>query len=182
LAGASPKQAVENFIRPFQRALSCVTTAVIDRQAGHNLGMLYALTVNGGARVRLARVGEGADIAIRIAQQYSIVQAEGDRGPLKVQTVAYMYTLEDAEGREVFGYHWHPASRSPASFPHLHLEAGAMIGRAELERAHFPTGRVSVEEFLRLVIETFDVRTLRRDWRAVLQQTQAAFGRWRTWA
>jgi hypothetical protein len=57
-----------------------------------------------------------------------------------------------------------------------------MIGRAELERAHFPTGRVSVEEFLRLVIEAFDVRTRRRDWRAVLQQTQAAFSKWRTWA
>jgi hypothetical protein len=182
LAGASPKQAVENFVKPLQRALSCVTTAVIDRQGGHDLGRTYALTVNGGEPVRLARVSRRADIAIRIAQQYRIAQAEGDRGPLKVQTVAYMYTVEDAEGREIFGYHWHPESRSPASFPHFHLEAGAMIGRAELERAHFPTGRVSVEEFLRLVIEAFDVRTRRRDWRAVLQQTQAAFSKWRTWA
>ena len=182
MAGASPKHAVENFVRPLQRALSCVTKAVIDRQGGHDLGITYALTVNGGEPVRLARVNRRADIAMRIAQQYRIVQAEGDRGPLKVQTVAYMYTLEDADGREVFGYHWHPESRSPASFPHLHLEAGAMIGRAELERAHFPTGRVSVEEFLRLVIETFDVKTRRRDWRVVLQQTRAAFSKWRTWA
>jgi hypothetical protein len=122
LAGAPPKQAVENFVKPLQRALSCVTTAVIDRQAGHDLGTTYALTVNGGEPVHLARVNRRADIAIRIAQHYRIVQAEADRGPLKVQTVAYMYTLEDAEGREVFGYHWHPESRSPASIPHLHLE------------------------------------------------------------
>jgi hypothetical protein len=92
-----------------------------------------------------------------------------------------MDTFEDGDGREVFGYHWHPLSRSPVSFPHLHLEAGAMLGRAELEHAHFPTERVSVEEFLGLVIEAFDVRTRRRDWRAVLQQTQAAFSKWRTW-
>jgi hypothetical protein len=39
-----------------------------------------------------------------------------------------------------------------------------------------------VEEFLRLVIEAFDVKTRRRDWRLVLQQTQAAFSKWRTWA
>ena len=182
MAGASPKHAVESFVKPLQRALSCVTTAVIDRQEGHDLGITYALTVNGGAPVRLARVNRRADIAIRIAQQYRIVQAEGDRGPLKIQTVAYMYTVENADGRELFGYHWHPESRSPASFPHLHLGAGAMIGRAELQRAHFPTGRVSVEEFLRLVIEAFDVRTHRRDWRAVLQQAQAAFSNWRTWA
>jgi hypothetical protein len=182
LAGASPKQAVENFVKALQRALSCVTTAVIDRQGGHDLGTIYALTVNGGEPVRLARVSRRAGIAIRITQQYRIVQAEGDRGPLKVQTVAYMYTVEDAEGREVFGYHWHPEGRSPTSFPHLHLEAGAMIGRVEIMRAHFPKGRVSVEEFLRLVIETFDLRTRRKDWRAVLQQTQAAFATWRTWA
>jgi hypothetical protein len=182
LAGASPKQAVENFLRPLQRALSCVTAAVIDRQGGYDLRVTYALTVNGGEPVRLARVNRPADIAIRIAQQYRIVHAEGDRGPLKVQTVAYMYTLEAADGREVFGYHWHPGSRSPFSFPHLHLEAGAMLGRPELLRAHLPTGRVSVEEFLRLVIDSFDVRARRRDWCAVLQQTQAAFSKWRTWA
>lgn len=182
MAGASPKQPVENFVRPLQRALSCVTTAVIDRQGGYDLGVIYALTVNAGEPVRLARVARPSDIAIRIGQQYRIVHAEGDRGPLKVQTVAYMYTLEDADGREVFGYHWHPESRSPSSFPHIHFGAGAMVGRAEVQRAHFPTGRVSVEEFLRLLIEAFDVRTRRRDWRAVLQQTQAAFSKWRTLA
>lgn len=182
MAGASPKRAVENFVRPLQRVLSCVTTAVIDRQGGYALGVTYALTVNAGEPVRLAQVARPAHIAMRIAQQYRIVHAEGDRGPLKVQTVAYMYTLEDADGREVFGYHWHPESRSPSSFPHIHFGAGAMVGRAEVQRAHFPTGRVSVEEFVRLVIEAFDVKTRRRDWRAVLQQTQAAFSKWRTWA
>lgn len=182
MAGASPKQAVENFVGRLQRALSCVTAAVIDRQGGYDLGVIYALTVNGGEPVRLARIARPADIAIRIAQQYRIVHAEGDRGPPKVQAVAYMYTVEDADGREVFGYHWHPTSRSPFSLPHLHLEAGAMVGRAELQHVHFPTGRVSVEEFLRLVIEAFGVKTRRRDWRALLQQTQAAFSKWRTWA
>jgi hypothetical protein len=57
-----------------------------------------------------------------------------------------------------------------------------MLGRPELQRAHFPTGRVSVEEFLRLAIHAFDVKPRRSDWRAVLQRTQAAFSKWRTWA
>lgn len=181
MAGVSPKQAVQNYVRPLQRALSCVTTAVIDRQGQYDLGIIYALTVNGGQPVRVARAARSETIAIRVGQQYRIVHSQGERGPLKVQTVAYMYTLEDADGREIFGYHWHPESRSPFSFPHLHFEAGAMVGRAELQSAHFPTGRISVEEFLRLVIETFDVKTRRRNWRAVLQQTQAAFSTWRTW-
>lgn len=155
---------------------------MIDRQGGYDLGVIYALTVNAGEPVGLARVAGPSDIAFRIAQQYRIVHAEGNRGPLKVQTAAYMYTVEDAEGREVFGYHWHPGSGTPFPFPHLHLEAGAMLGRPELQRAHFPTGRISVGEFLRLVIDAFDVRTRRRDWRTVFQQTQAAFSRWRTWA
>ena len=57
-----------------------------------------------------------------------------------------------------------------------------MLGRSELQAPHFPTGRVSVEEFLRLVIDAFEVKVRRRDWPAVLQQTQAAFSKWRTWA
>jgi hypothetical protein len=51
--------------------------------------MPFALTVNAGARILLAREGEAADIAIRIAQQYRIVQAEGDR--ISAPSVAFLW-------------------------------------------------------------------------------------------
>jgi hypothetical protein len=81
----------------------------------------------------------------------------------------------------VFSYQWHPGGRSPVTWPHLHLGAGAEVGRTELASAHLPTGRVSIEEVLRLAITELGVEPLRDDWREVLERTQAAYETWRTW-
>lgn len=182
MAGATPKQAVENFVRPIQQGLACVTAAVIDRQGEYALGKTYGLTLKGGEGVRLSRASGRGSVGVRISQQYRVVRAEGDRGPYKVETTAYMYAVEDDGGQGIFGYHWHPHGSSGVRLPHLHLEAGAHIGHTEIRGAHFPTGRISVEQFLRLVIETFKVKTRRSDWRSVLQQAQQAFRKWQTWA
>jgi len=131
--------------------------------------VVYALTVNREDPVRLARASGRGHVAIRINQQYWVIRAEGERGPLKVETRSYMYTLEEAHGREILGYHWHPEGVSPFTMPHLHLGTGAKVGLPELDDAHLPTGRISVEQFLRFVIETFDVKARRRDWRRILR-------------
>jgi hypothetical protein len=178
VAGATPKKAVENFVRPLQDVLACVTNLRIDRQGGYELGETYALTVNGGGLVHLACAPQER-IGMRVSQNYRIVEAEGDRGPYKVRTTAYMYSVEDDDGHEIFGYHWHPDSK--VKFPHLHLEHGAQIGLRALHKAHFPTGRISVEDFLRLVIETFRVEPRRSDWRARIQRTHDLFKQWQTW-
>jgi hypothetical protein len=180
VAGATPRKAVENFIRPLQDVLACVSNLRIDRQGQYDLGETYGLTVNGGAPVPLSCAATGGNVAIRISQNYRIVEeAEADRGPYRVKTTAYMYSVEDANSHEIFGFHWHPDSR--VKFPHLHLEHGAQIGLRSLHRAHFPTGRISVEDFLRLVIETFQVEPRRTDWRARIQRTHDAFKQYQTW-
>jgi hypothetical protein len=65
-------------------------------------------------------------------------------------------------------------------YPHMHAEQGGN-GLIELQKAHLPTGRIAVEEFLRLLIETFAVRPRRVDWNRILRETQAEFEKWRTW-
>lgn len=92
-----------------------------------------------------------------------------------------MYSVEDDAGHEVFGYHWHPTGPGSVRVPHLHLEHGAHVGNAEIRAAHFPTGRISVEQFLRLAIETYKLRTRHTDWRSVMRRTDAQFRRWQTW-
>ena len=76
--------------------------------------------------------------------------------------------IYDAEQREVLLYHWHPRGNSPVATPHLHLEQGAQVGRTEIRDAHLPTGDVSMEAILRVLIEEMGVRPLRPDWDAVL--------------
>ena len=81
---------------------------------------------------------------------------------------SYFYELLDSDGREVLAYHWHPRGNSPVPTPHLHLEQGAQVGRAEVRDAHLPTGDVSLEAILRVLIEEMGVRPQRSDWESIL--------------
>ena len=108
-----------------------------------------------------------------LAQQYRISQVPQDRegGPYDVVIVGYQYELEDSQGHEILAYHWHPEGRSQVTRPHLHLGYGARLGRSELQKAHLPTGHVSMGEVLRCLIDHFGVATLRKDWSKILDQT-----------
>lgn len=97
-----------------------------------------------------------------------------------MQTVAYAYRL-DAPAGELIAYHWHPQGRSTVTSPHLHLGAGAELGFGRLQGAHVPTGRIAIEDVLRLSIDELAVRPLRDDWRDILEPAQAGCAAWRRW-
>lgn len=134
------------------------------------------MTTSGEGRIALA----GTDLYLAITQQYSVIQLEPGQH-WKVRTAYYSYGLEDENGAELLVYHWHPDGISPITYPHLHLEAGARVGRPELLGSHIPTGRIALEDFILYLIETFGVNTLREDWRAVLDETGSAFRLFKTW-
>jgi len=67
-----------------------------------------------------------------------------------VSTTAYRYHLLDDSGAEMIGWHWHPDSLGDPRLrghPHLHVPAGSID-----RRIHVPTGRVSIESVLRLLL------------------------------
>jgi hypothetical protein len=121
------------------------------------------------------------DLYFEVAQWFYIIE-DAQHGPWRVTTAGYKYTIETTEGEEILGYHWHPDSLSPFKEAHLHLGSGARIGRSELEstKAHLPTGRVSMEDFIQLLIEVFQARP-RHDWKNVLAATAQAFWRYASW-
>jgi hypothetical protein len=183
VAGRNPREAIRNFLDPLQQALSCVTIEQLHGHRGSSSSSdPYALVLSNSP----AKLGRDKRFALRVSQQYEVIKGEDRRGPFKVQTLAYSYTLyaldqRDDREREIFSYHWHPRGQSPITYPHLHLAQGAEVGRDEVREAHFPTGRISLEEVLQLVIIEFHVKPLRRDWADILQRTQAAFEEFRTW-
>ena len=181
MAGRTPRETVENFLAPLQQARSCVTRSVLEATPGgyDHIGGLHAVTFGDGGPVRL-QGSVGLWLVVR--HHYRIVEAPGPRGPWKVSTVGYLYSLRDAEDRDIISYHWHPAGRSDVTFPHRHLGAGARVGHRHLANAHLPTGRIALEDVLRLAITAFSVRPLRSDWAEVLDGTQATYEEWRTWA
>jgi hypothetical protein len=110
--------------------------------------------------------GHAGGFGLRVRVSYRI-RSEGTRSWTALPA-AYLYALHDEQGYEIVAYHWHPESRSPIITPHLHLGAGAKLGRAELIGGHFPTGWVELCEVLLFAIRDLGVRPLRTDWQEVL--------------
>lgn len=171
MAGKTPREAVQNFVGPLQTALSCVTNSVLQIYGGYYpRSEPHVATIADGDPVPLR--GDSR-ISLQIRHWYRIVEDAGPRGPWKVQTAGYYYSLKDSSDQEILAYHWHP--QSEPTFPHLHLEAGAGIGRQELTKAHLPTERISLEHVLRIALNDFGCYPLKPDWEEVLAQTQSAY-------
>jgi hypothetical protein len=129
----------------------------------------HVLTFQRGDPVRLGGIGR---LSLSLALGYRVGEAGVRRGAWQVSIVSYAFRLGVEGGSEIIAYHWHPQGRSQVTTPHLHLGAGAQVGKAELARAHLPTGPVAVQDFLRMLITDFGVRPLRRDWEDILETTK----------
>lgn len=101
----------------------------------------------------------------------------------RVTTRMYQYRLFDRDERELLVYHWQPgdAFLGP-DHPHVHVSAAllAHITAVETETIdlasrHLVTSRVSLEGFVRLVIEEFGIAPQRADRRETLDRTEAVF-------
>jgi hypothetical protein len=136
------------------------------------------LVLGGGGPVELRGPSR---LAFKVGIQYRLVEAEGILGPWRAQTVAYSFELVHQDGARLLAYHWHPSPPNRVYFPHLHFPRGCTSAGVSLSKIHAPTGRVCVEEVIRLAIEEFGVQSLKDDWDAVLRDTQKAHEAYRTW-
>ena len=86
--------------------------------------------------------------------------------------MGYWYTIETEAEQEIIAYHWHPNAPGEVTFPHVHLGYAVKVEDEAMAKAHLPTGRVALEDVLRLAIRELGVRPLRTDWQEVLDATQ----------
>lgn len=163
--GRNPYQAVQDLRSTLQRAISCVASSVLTVQSatGYGVGSTHALILGTPEPVKLP----GSSVALSIRVYAQVAEPIGE-APWRADLASYFHTLRDLEGREILAYHWHPDSRSPITFPHLHLGAGSRVGREELQKAHVPSGPVELEDLLLMAIREFGVQPRREDWREIL--------------
>lgn len=105
------------------------------------------------------------------------VEATRQQSRWSLSTRAYLYHVL-ADDREILAFHWHP-SRSESGKPHAHYRT--LIHPVPMGKVHFPSGRVSLEAVVRLLIEELGTIPARRDWSAVLARTEAQFEQDRSW-
>jgi hypothetical protein len=106
-------------------------------------------------------------LQMSIQERVAVEQRDAGTDRFVAARRAYTYALLDDADHEVFAYHWHPHEQ--IKFPHLHIGAGGGTLRAELHRAHLPTGAIAINDFLLTTIRDFGVLTRRPDYLAVLE-------------
>jgi hypothetical protein len=153
--------------------LSCITTAQLLVSPSKEDGSIEAWTLSQHPlNFRSTVVTEG--VSLRLRQQYRLVDDGEGATRWHVSTVAYDYRLDRSTGGELVSWHWHPAGEPD---PHLHV-SGAILSR----KAHLPSGRVSIESVLRLLLRDLGVSARRDDAFAVLTAAEASFRTHRRWS
>jgi len=168
LAARTPAEAVRTFVGAFQSALSCLTVARFNAEGYRPIDLPYSAELQDGEPVVIA----GSSLRLLVVLRYRIIQAANSPGAWVVQLTAYDYELLDNSDRELLAYQWHPQGRSSVTWPHVHLGPAAGDLWRPLSRAHLPTGRIVVQDVLRLAIRDFGVPPRRANWEAVLERTQ----------
>lgn len=183
MAGKTPREAVDNYISYLEETLSIITEdrLVVFPPSQKQFRAAYFPTP---ATVRL---NNRTNLYISVVQLLA-TQPLPD-GNHKVRTRFYSYILlEEPEVARhgVVSYHWHPHD-SAVRFPHLHIKITGQLGYPDLEqkinRAHYPTSRVCLEDFVLLLIRYYDVkpRIPKDKWTRLLEKNKKAFDKWATW-
>lgn len=162
-----------------RRALACVTRANIGAAFTPNKestilfrpASAHGVTLQGTYPVRL-----------QILHLYIVTQDQP--GAWSVHTTGYSYDIEELGGNEVVTYHYDPRPElygepNPYTKPHLHVRG--LTKPLPMGKAHFPTGRVSIEEVLLFAIRELGVHTNRPDAVAFLEAGDAQFQARRSW-
>jgi hypothetical protein len=136
-----------------------------------------------------AQSGGPAGLFLSVAHVFAIVEAvpARTRRQWRVTSRMYEYSLLDLDETELLVYHWQPDA-DPA-YPHIHVSAALRARTSALEekqsidldRLHLPTGRVSLEAVVRMLITEFGIAPRRSNWQEVLKQTEAIFREDATW-
>jgi hypothetical protein len=180
VGGRTQREAVRNFADSMQKSASCVTKSVLrlPKNPYDESREMHTLTFPDDP---ITLRGDEDKFALSVRHQYRIVRGEGLYGRWKVRTVGYYYELQDEGNTEILSYHWHPESRSPLIFPHMHIGWGSGAKVEGLFKPHYPTPRTPLEDFLWMLIEDFGVRHEHADWKKILKRGRATYEQDRTW-
>jgi hypothetical protein len=178
LPGRNPAEAAAAFLDPLQSALGCIARGKICPSPGGRgePGREHAWTLNSGEGVRLS-----GGLMLKASMRYEFIE-DADKGPWRVTTKGYMYSVENADGIELFGAHWHPTTPGPHREPHIHLpEAVVSSTGVFLAREPLFTGRMTFEEIIRFSIRNLQAVPMHDDWRDRLDLAETPHRLYRSW-
>lgn len=170
MCARTKSDARDNFAGFFKESLSCLSNDYV--QTLQKSPNRYVLTFEPPAIVLCPYGNRTVDIS----QIFRIGEKDGE---YKAITLQYDYTLNaeiDGQWKELVSYHWHP-DESEVRTPHLH------VGCQCFPRVHFPTRRISVERFIAMLFDYYDIEPElpEAQWKEILEKNDTAFVKGSTW-
>ena len=162
---SSGREALRSHVRQTQRLLSCVSHAVVVPARAVEPKSDWDLSF-GSAGAAVTINTRGPRLRVRFGQRVQVFEPAVNASMAGV--THYRYGVSSDSDAEILAFHLHPGKVSVAA-PHLHVSSGAGTLIAELQRAHIPTGVVTLAAFVRFLVVDFGARPLRPEWEAVLR-------------
>lgn len=178
MPGRTAPEAANFFHQHFAESLSVITDAYLKAlRVDDNYLLLYD---------PLPRVEttHGGVLYLDILQTF-VTSATADGG-FRAHTTSYQYVVmennTESNDHGVVSYHWHPDRTTKLRWPHLHVvprDQDAYVG----PRVHLPTARVSIEDFVFLLIRDFHVRPrfAYAEWKKILTTNKTSFVTYAHW-
>lgn len=177
----TPHEAIQRYAEYLQQPLSCISKAVWSYGPPVNaVGDEQVLILPKDEPI-LLRTAD-SKVWLHAAQRFVVVEDTRYPGEWKTSTREYIYKVsEDPDAEAAVEWHWHPARKR--NEPHLHSRFAPGtegLGRTA-EGLHLPTGRVAFEDVVKFLITDVGVPTTRPDAEQLIDESLAAFVRFRLW-
>ncbi len=137
-------------------------------------------------RGQLVSLGGPRGTRLQVVQNLMPLWVE-DSKHWRMTTREYIYFLatKDVE----IAWHWHPLTSpregDPSVRPHAHVQlpegTASAKARKAISKLHIPSGRVTVEQVVRYIIEECEVEPLHDDWDQILSAGHDLHVEHRTW-
>jgi len=173
LSVRSPHEATDGVLAPLNPVVSCVNRVPIQQPAA-DVPDVARIGCPGGNTDPLR------DLPCRslhvMAMHVSAVAASPNGWG--AHTRSYLHPGYGADGREIAVFPWHPG-RGRVALRHAHVKT--LNDSIPTGKAHIPTGRVSPEVVVRMLIEDVAAEPLQPDRRRVLARTERDVIERRSW-
>jgi hypothetical protein len=156
----------------------------------HNRSQFPNLQRGANETFSLGRPGQFLELRngwfLRLLLTFRVEPSVSAGGALKLKTLSssIQYQNVDSEDEQswVFRYEYSRFARDHYAPGHLHVRATprgpeCLVGNLLMEDVHFPTGRVTLEGIIRLLIDDFGVGANEDEdvWRPLLHETEQVF-------
>ena len=148
MSGRTAAAAAQRYLASLRLVFGCITPPIL--VAGHRFSRPNQpndIALRSGLPVRLRA---DTPLYFRATQSYLIAETtESTQGRWAVFERGYNYTFEAGEPRrELAAFHWHPEPNQFVRYPHVHLGPAAGERLHGLDKAHIPTGQLTVSDIV----------------------------------